>query len=200
MLDDIKSYMVSKSLENYIITNKNITLKSLINSLFTFEITKNINCPLCGNSSESSDNINNLYLSIYNTKLNLYDLISNYMFETLDSANKYKCDKCNNLVNATIERKINKVPKYLIITLKRYSNQNNKINDYVNMYEKCTINNKNYELRGIVYHSGSTQGGHYVYYGNTNNKWYLYNDSNVSDIDNIDNIIGLGYIYLYVSK
>ena len=90
------------------------------------------------------------------------------------------------------------MPKYLIITLKRYTNSNNKINNPVIMNKNLSINNNNYEMRGFIYHSGITNGGHYVYYGKRNNDWYLFNDNSVSkiNIDNLD-IINYSYIYLY---
>lgn len=71
------------------------------------------------------------------------------------------------------------------------------------MYDNININNKSYFLRGIIYHSGSTNGGHYVYYGNKNNdNWFLYNDISVNKILNntLSDIKKYGYIYLYVSK
>jgi ubiquitin C-terminal hydrolase len=110
------------------------------------------------------------------------------------------------MVQATISRQIIKLPKYLIITLKRYDKFNNKINTSTYMPDNIDLNTKSYNLRGIVYHSGGTGGGHYVYYGNkcknTLNDWFLYNDSSVSNIsdNNISNIKKHGYIYLYVSK
>ena len=199
IVNELKTYIGKNSLQNLMITDKNITLESLIDSLFTLHIKKNIICPKCNHISISNDNINKLYLSINSDKLE--DMIVNYLSEVLDDNNKYKCDKCNNYVNAKIIREIVKLPKYLIITLKRYSNQNNKINREINMYKEF-IMKKKYELRGIVYHSGTTNGGHYVYYGEKNNNWYLYNDSLVSKINDekLDNIMKYGYIYLYVSK
>jgi ubiquitin C-terminal hydrolase len=46
---------------------------------------------------------------------------------------------------------------------------------------------------------GSTNGGHYVYYGLRKTNWYLFNDSNVSkiDIETIKNLKNSAYIYLY---
>ena len=56
-----------------------------------------------------------------------------------------------------------------------------------------------YQLRGFIYHMGSTNGGHYVYYGLRKTNWYLFNDSNVSkiDIETIKNLKNSAYIYLY---
>ena len=90
----------------------------------------------------------------------------------------------------------------MIIALKRYNNNNNKINKRIDIPESLTFNtvsNKTYNIRGFIYHSGNTGGGHYVYYGKKDNVWHEYNDSHVSIVNNIENIIGLGYIYLYVS-
>lgn len=199
IIDELKTFIKNNSLQNLKIVDKNIKLNELVDHLFTLQIKKKIICPKCNHISKSNDNINKLYLSINSDRLE--DMIINYLNEYLDDDNRYKCDKCNNNVNAKIEREIIKLPKYLIITLKRYSNQNSKINRDIYMYKEFKLD-KNYELRGIIYHSGSTNGGHYVYYGKKNNNWYLYNDSSVSRINDekLDNIIKYGYIYLYVSK
>ena len=200
IIDELNTYIKLNSLENLKLIDKNITLKTLIDYLFTIHITKNIICPNCNYISESNDNINKLYLSVNYDNLN--DMLNEYLNEVLDDNNKYKCEKCKKYINAIIKRKIIKLPKYLIITLKRYSNKNNKINKNINISKNFKFNNKYYELRGIIYHSGSTNGGHYVYFGKKNNDWFLYNDSSVKKIDEeqIDNIIKIGYIYLYVMK
>ena len=62
------------------------------------------------------------------------------------------------------------------------------------------INDKDYELRSIVYHSGNTSGGHYINIVKNNDKWYICNDSNISEVSNIDEFLKKGYIYLFVKK
>jgi ubiquitin C-terminal hydrolase len=205
IIDELKEFTKTNSLGLVKISNKNLTLNELIDNLFTIKIKKILTCPNCSYCSESNDDINKLYLAIdsSDSEQNLENLIQKYLFETLDQDNRWKCDKCHNMVQATISRQIIKVPKYLIITLKRYDKFNNKINTSTNMPDNIDLNTKSYYLRGIVYHSGGTGGGHYVYYGkNTLNDWFLYNDSSVSNIsdNNISNIKKHGYIYLYVSK
>ena len=42
-----------------------------------------------------------------------------------------------------------------------------------------------YDLYGICNHLGGPMGGHYTsYVRNANNKWYKFNDTNVSEIEN----------------
>ena len=172
---------------------------------------KELICPSCDYVSKTNDDINKLYLSIDNDNndnnnkpMSFDDLINKYLYESLDSDNQWKCDKCNDMVEANIKRTINKFPKYLIVTLKRYANNNKKLGCEIDMpmIFSHPITNKQFHMRGFIYHSGSTGGGHYVYYGNKKDKWYLYNDSSVSNISNeqINNIKKTGYIYLYVSK
>mgnify|MGYP002142710012 CR=1 FL=1 len=197
--------------DEYIIQGKNIKLIELIDCLFNLKMKKIIECPLCEHKSFTDETNNKLYLSINNlnhkSDLTFESLLQSYMYENLDFDNQYKCEKCLNMCKATICRKIEKMPKYLIIVTKRYSNLNQKLDMSIQMPMKFNIVDKKYSLRGIVYHSGSTTGGHYVYYGNkTNNdklsQWYLFNDSNVSliDLNILSSIINYGYIYLYVSK
>ena len=84
-------------------------------------------------------------------------------------------------------------PDILVITLKRYTMQLRKnqvlvtfplegldLTDYSYKYE-----NKRYvyDLYGVCNHSGSVLGGHYTaFVKNANSKWYLFNDTSVSEV------------------
>jgi hypothetical protein len=143
-LSKISSYKLS-------VANKNMTLDKLIDNLFKIKCEKEICCSKCDYISKTNDDINKLYLSLNTSNitslansningLNLDNLINNYLNETLDAENMWKCEKCNNMIEASIERNILKLPKYLIITLKRYANNNRKINDEINMPLDFTTN------------------------------------------------------------
>jgi ubiquitin carboxyl-terminal hydrolase 36/42 len=210
LINELNEYSKQNSIGSIKITNKNFSLDELINSLFTIKVKKIIKCPECSYCSESNDDINKLYLCINDSDADqsLEKLIKKYLFETLDSENKWRCSGCNNYVKATITREIIKSPKYLIVVIKRYDNSNRKNNTETYMPDNININTKSYYLRGLVYHSGGTGGGHYVYYGNKRklsdkeNKWFEYNDSLVNEINTntVSDIKKYGYIYLYVSK
>ena len=86
------------------------------------------------------------------------------------------------------------LPDVLIITLKRFSNNGKKnqvmidfplknldLSKYVVGYDK---NSFKYDLYGICNHSGGSAGGHYTaYVKNANDKWYLFNDTNVDEVN-----------------
>lgn len=185
----------------YTLINKQLTVESLIKNLFTIKIKKTITCPLCNYVTESNDDINKFYLSFTSRTRTMNDMINDYLNETLDNDNKWKCDNCNKYVNAHIIRDIVKMPKYLIIVVKRYDNNNNKINTSINMSNKIILNSEIFYTRGIIYHEGSTNGGHYTYFGNKGSMyeplWYHYNDASVTQVINI---VTTGYVYLYVKK
>ena len=47
-----------------------------------------------------------------------------------------------------------------------------------------------YDLYGICNHSGSSYGGHYTaFIKNANGKWYHFNDTNVKEITNLQELI-----------
>jgi len=202
ILDEINKWIINKCINNYILDNKNITVSQLIKNLFSIENKNKVICPLCYFESNTSEINNRMILSINNNASNLNDLLYNYYKkEILSDENKIECSNCNKKINATLTKTIFKLPKYLIIVLNRFNNNNTKNNNNIDMPLNFKLSYKNYLLRGIVHHSGSTEGGHYIYYGKKDT-WKLYNDSTINCVndENINNIKNFGYIYLYVDK
>jgi ubiquitin carboxyl-terminal hydrolase 8 len=91
-------------------------------------------------------------------------------------------------------------PNILVIDIKRYNSQNRKKQNMVNFpitnldlskyvigYNKdCFI----YDLYGVCNHSGNVLGGHYTsFVKNANDKWYHFNDTNVSEVSDPNSII-----------
>ena len=103
------------------------------------------------------------------------------------------------------------LPKILIITLKRFNNNNRKdqrlvnfehnldMTKYVKGYKEAT---QVYELYGICNHSGGTRGGHYTsFVKNANGKWYLFNDTKVIEVKNLDKLrTPQAYCFFYRKK
>jgi ubiquitin C-terminal hydrolase len=84
-------------------------------------------------------------------------------------------------------------PNILVIDIKRFNSNNRKnqvfvdfplenldLSKYVIGYDK---NSYVYDLYGVCNHDGSVLGGHYTaFVKNANDKWYHYNDTNVTEV------------------
>jgi ubiquitin C-terminal hydrolase len=157
----------------------------------TFEMFNILNIPLYGNT--------------------LYDSLNKYFSKEILET-KYLNEKTNEKIDAYRIIKLMKIPKYLIIVLKRFSNTSylTKLNqllsfpiddldlsNYLEGYEKinCTM-----KLISITCHKGILNGGHYyALCRNINNKWFKYDDENVYEYNIFENntIFKDGYILIY---
>jgi ubiquitin carboxyl-terminal hydrolase 8 len=103
-------------------------------------------------------------------------------------------------------------PNILIIDLKRFNNnfQKNQINvnfpidelDLSNFVIGYKKDNYKYELYGICNHSGGVLGGHYTsYVKNANGKWYHFNDTNINEVNSINELnSSKAYVLFYRKK
>lgn len=108
-----------------------------------------------------------------------------------ENNNQYYDDNDKSYKNVYMQQKIIHKPKILIIHLKRWNNNLRK-NQRIIYFDLNTLNmdkymshekNVTYNLFGIINHSGNIFGGHYhSFIKNDNNKWYLFNDTQVSEI------------------
>jgi ubiquitin carboxyl-terminal hydrolase 8 len=102
-------------------------------------------------------------------------------------------------------------PNILVIDFKRFNSKNQKnqilitfpfdnldLSKYVIGYKKTSYN---YELYGVCNHTGGVLGGHYTsYVKNANGKWYHFNDTNVSEVRVIEQIISPKAYCLFYRK
>jgi len=102
-------------------------------------------------------------------------------------------------------------PDILIIDLKRFNNKNNKNQSFIEFplenldLSKYVIGyNKEsyiYDLYGICNHNGSVLGGHYTsFVKNANGKWYHYNDTSVSEVNNLSYLVSPKAYCLFYRK
>ena len=98
------------------------------------------------------------------------------------------------------ESKIIKSSKYIICIISRFKNLM-KNSQSIEILENVKINDKQYSIHSIISHSGSLFGGHYINYSKHGDKWYLFNDSYVSEMeikDILKNVSsGSAYVVLY---
>ena len=189
---------------------KNDKNKYLCNNIFGGTTLQQVKCtnPDCGNISERKENINYLSLDIKDVQ-SVEQCLDKYIIE--EKIEDYHCEKCDKKITNIKNVLIDKIPNILIIHLQRiafsYETFNmEKINKYITFektlnIKKYTVNKDNedmpieyfdYDLQGILIHSGTAQFGHYYSFiskeGNDNpDDWIKFNDSSVTKVkyDNI---------------
>jgi len=143
----------------------------------------------------------NLSLPSDNKSPSLKDCFDLYVNgETLDGENAWFNEKTNKKQN--VQKKIVywSMPSIMVVDIKRCNHRNQKnqilvtfplenfdVSSYVVGYKKESYV---YDLYGICNHSGSSYGGHYTaFIKNANEKWYHFNDTNVTEITNLQELI-----------
>ena len=108
--------------------------------------------------------------------------------EELVGSEMWYCKKCKERVEAKKQCEIIRLPRYLIIHLKRLVETHTKIDDLVEYREEIDMQGVGngvekggrYGLYAKVKHMGSSYGGHYVALAKQAENWYCFNDSCVS--------------------
>ena len=136
---------------------------------------------------------------------------------TAEETLEHKIDVSNDNEEKKLESAKKKIqfwnlPDILVITLKRFDNRQRKnkvfidfplenlnMSKYVIGYDKESYV---YDLYGVCNHSGGTRGGHYTaFIKNANNKWYLFNDTSVTEISDKNKIKSTqAYCFFYRKK
>ena len=125
-------------------------------------------------------------------KISIYDCLD--LFTKEEIVENVFCENCRVKTNFTKYLKIERIPKYLFISLKRFKYtmiyrakincpikfplNNINLNKY--LVENSQDNSKIYDLYSVVNHNGTLSGGHYNTIIKQNNQWIKYNDSVVS--------------------
>ena len=204
--------LVSKNNKEFIGSNQNDAFEFIIyflelinsilkNKLYEINIKIIIKCKFntCLNISTSYEKTNFLLLDINNDTNNLDDCYRNYKSsEKLDNDNLYFCEKCNEKRIASKRNEINEWSQHLIIILKRFIHNNN-VKKNIKKISIPILWRHNYKLKGIIFHSGTLTGGHYIYIGEHNNDWIMFNDNFTNKIllEHLDNYKDFGYVYYF---
>ncbi len=211
--NDIINILANRSWQNYI-KNEFSIIKRLFGGLSHIIIT----CSYCGNKSHNFDFFQVLQLSIPDNATNIYDCLKEFTKEEkVDEHNMIKCDLCGRLNKSTKQTKLWKLPKILIIQLKRfrvnnYGIINQKINTMIdypinNLTIDLEINNYNYNLFAVNNHYNigpfnSINFGHYTSHviNRFDNKWYTFDDSKKLIEIETDNVVNKNAYMLFYIK
>lgn len=185
--------------------NKIIPNKNLLDKIYELQITTSTKCKVLECLTVSTNNeLSTMLMLEVSSECNTLDdcyRISKQKIK-LEGDDKYYCEKCKKKRIASQKKEISKWPKNLIIFLRRFNQTGSRMSKFSQEIKVPIEWRHDYKLKGVVYHSGSLHGGHYVYAGLDiiqNGKWRLFNDSSVSELSNnaLANIVNNGYIYYF---
>jgi len=150
------------------------------------------------------------------TLYDCFDLYTENEELKIDEKTKYdeRYEHNGKKIDAVRNIKFWSFPDILIVDLKRFVNENRKIQKVIqfpledlDLSKYCIGYNKKsyvYDLYGICNHSGGTQGGHYhAFIKTADDEWNFFNDTSVSKIEVLDNknlITSKAYCLFYRKK
>lgn len=195
LLNSMNEHLENLQKQEDIITTEN----NFIKDYFQGSLVNNIKCLNCSKVSQTFEPFFDIQIPVSKKFKNLSfafnNLIESPSKEVLKGSNKFYCDNCCELEKAERVVEISKLPKFLILNLKRYeySEKENKMVKLFNKMEyplllKIDSLKKNYELSGIVVHLGlDSSHGHYVsIVKNEKLGWLIYDDETVMGIQEQD--------------
>lgn len=106
------------------------------------------------------------------------------------------CEKCGHKIHSE-KNGYRDNHNILFMAIKRFNYDGSKDTSVIQ-----NINNTNKKLVSVVCHIGNTMKGHYFTLNNIEDKWIMFNDEKVEEIDSslaIKYIENLGYILIYLS-
>ena len=178
------------------------TWKTFFESNYSYIISKTYSqllaitsCTNCDNVSTNHEPILVISLEINKDCKTIEDCLKNHIkVDKLDNDNLWKCDKCKKKIQPERKLLFWNLSDILIIQFKRFSNNGTKKENYIKYSELLQMsdytinyaeNDTVYKLMGLCIQNGSLNGGHYyaICRNELNNKWYKYNDNNVSEIN-----------------
>ena len=183
-----------KEYDQYFLSMEN----SIITDLFYTQIINIFTCH-CGNENYSFQKLIDIPLLIPSDKkeIDLYSLLDNFLSEIKVNI-KEKCCNCNKIKN-NIKKKMKFciINDVIIFSLQRFNPLLSVKNTSKIIFEQIInldrfsdeiINDKDliYKLYATIHHNGTLEFGHYYSNIYLNEKWVTFNDSNVTEMENIE--------------
>ncbi|XP_049538327.1 ubiquitin carboxyl-terminal hydrolase 8 isoform X1 [Anopheles darlingi] len=195
---------------------------SYISELFYGQIKSTVKCTRCHNESATYESFSNLSLELPQDSNICYLENCLDMYFNGEEVRGWHCPKCKSNQDAIKKLDISRLPSIMVIHFKRfYADPETAATIYrkkqtlvkfplndLNMtrYLARTEVNRNkrlttfrYHLYGVSNHYGSMESGHYTAFclNNIHQKWFKFDDYNVSSIDASDVQASAAYILFY---
>jgi len=219
------SYRIASSIEweRYLTTDF-----SVIVDLFQGQYASRLQCKVCNHTSTTYQPFSVLSVPIPNKKnCNIFYCFQDFTkCENLETDEQWSCPHCKKKQPSTKQLTITRLPRNLIIHLKRFDNRMNKNNSFINypftldltkfwpddfdgnlppgvtdeLPARGQVAPFNYKLYGVACHFGSLQGGHYTAYVDKGikNSWHYFDDTAFRPIKNHNEpITSSAYVLFY---
>lgn len=193
--------------------------KSIVTDLFEGIFMSTLTCTSCQDKSDTFEPFNCISLPIPSgSHCHIRDCLSHFSKEERIAA--WECPKCKQKREAEKRIVICKLPKILIIHLKRFYivdiRWRQKLEtavdfpladldvEFKNVLPRAAYGNLpirgRYNLRAVVNHYGTLEGGHYTAFCKLeNHRWYTFDDSKVFEMKETDVSSKDGYILFYAA-
>ncbi|KAJ1860086.1 hypothetical protein LPJ73_001533 [Coemansia sp. RSA 2703] len=194
--------------------DRRIQETTLVHQVFGGYLQSQVKCERCGYESNTFEPLLDLSLDIHSGGSSISKALRGFTRpEMLTKSNRYKCDKCTKLVDATKQMTIYRLPRILTLQLKRFSTfGGGKINRYIEF--PLNLNMKNYvskttsetgpydySLYAVLVHAGGTaRSGHYYCYAKSPaGVWHELNDSMVHRVS-VDTVLKQSAYMLFYER
>ena len=203
-------YKISNQQINNYLSNLEITDQSIVSKLFTScFVYSYINYETHKIESQKIEHGFTIELSIPNINKNitLYNCFEEtFKDEELSGDNAWQDDTDKTKKHVIKTTRLGYLPPILSIHLKRWNHNLNKNNKFIDIpllldlrplmilqYQEGT----EYQLFGIINHSGNISGGHYTSYIRRNDRWFLMDDTQVTEVNENEIINPRNYCLFY---
>ncbi|KAJ2807566.1 hypothetical protein H4S07_003567, partial [Coemansia furcata] len=191
--------------------DRRIQETTLAHQIFGGYLQSQVKCSRCNHESNTFEPLLDLSLDIQAGNTIAKALRSFTRPEILTKDNRYKCEKCSKLVDATKQMTVYRLPRALTLQLKRFSSfGGGKISRHVEFplslsmkgYVSANSTERGpyeYSLYAVLVHAGgSSRSGHYYSFVKSSaGVWYELNDSSVRQVSERTVLGQTAYLLFY---
>jgi len=182
----------------------------LLNVLYGQSISQ-VECGCCGKVHHNYEVFTSLSLHVPRGEQTLKQALKeNFGDSPINEPgqDKWKCDKCHKSYPSVQTSKIWRLPKTLVITIKRFDHNLKKNDSLIDIprhldmtpYTLSEETPTHYDLKAVAFHIGSFYGGHYFALTLKPDKVYHIDDDfvrTVVDDEDMNNYLKTGYVFFY---
>ncbi|CAG5110151.1 Oidioi.mRNA.OKI2018_I69.chr2.g4582.t1.cds [Oikopleura dioica] len=160
---------------------------SFLTSLFVGQAESTLTCLSCQESTKNWESFWNISLPISGSS-SIEECIEEFQkSETLSDEDQPFCDACQKKCDMTKTLRISRIPKVLLLHLKRFSSKS-KDSSLIKfpVSSPLLLDSSKFQLSSVINHEGkSTSSGHYVASVKDNGSWFSISDEKVSALESV---------------